>query len=318
MRIHRRPAFSLIELLIVIAIIALLIGLTLAAVQRVRMSAARAKCANQLRQIALALHHHHDVHLAFPPGVSNFDGKSPQPFMSWLTRLLPYLEQDALWRQSLAAFDKEKFFENPPHTAILGTRIDLFVCPTDPFTPRPADFDDISAAHTNYLGVSGADLYSRDGILHADSRVTFASITDGPSNTLMVGERGISNPIFGWWYAGWGQAQTGSADSVLGFGSARSIPHFRNANQDHFTFARARPRTPAIPYAFGPITPAGPISPSATPLSASCPTPPTTFSPPWPPAPAAKASSRRDRHRGRKARHPRARVVGQPHGLRIT
>ena len=216
MRIHRRPAFSLIELLIVIAIIALLIGLTLAAVQRVRMSAARARCANHLRQIALALHHHHDVHLAFPPGVSNFDGKSPQPFMSWLTRLLPYLEQDALWRQSLAAFDKEKFFENPPHTAILGTKIDLFVCPTDPFTPRPADIDDISAAHTNYLGVSGADLYSRDGILHADSRVTFASITDGPSNTLMVGERGISNPIFGWWYAGWGQAQTGSADSVLG------------------------------------------------------------------------------------------------------
>ena len=216
MRIHRRPAFSLTELLIVIAIIALLIGLTLAAVQRVRMSAARAKCANQLRQIALALHHHHDVHLAFPPGVSNFDGKSPQPFMSWLTRLLPYLEQDALWRQSLAAFDKEKFFENPPHTAILGTKIDLFVCPTDPFTPRPADIDDISAAHTNYLGVSGADLYSRDGILHADSRVTFASITDGPSNTLMVGERGISNPIFGWWYAGWGQAKTGSTDSLLG------------------------------------------------------------------------------------------------------
>lgn len=213
-----RRGFTLIELLVTIAIIALLVGLTLAAVQKVRAAAARSQCQNSLRQIGLALQSYDGTRGAFPPGVSGEDPQEPMPFVGWGTRVLPYLDGEALWTQAVGAYAADKnFLNDPPHTN-LGTPVRAFQCPSD---------DRVRAAHTHpstgkryaftsYLGVNGYNAYRNDGVLFLDSRVMLADITDGTSNTIAVGERPPRLPNLGWWYAGWGQNKAGEADIVLG------------------------------------------------------------------------------------------------------
>ena len=83
------------------------------------------------------------------------------------------------------------------------------------------------APFTSYLGVSGKDFSTRDGVLFQDSRVRFGDISDGMNNTLMLGERPASADLqFGWWYAGIGQAGTGSADLILGVREQNLQPIF--------------------------------------------------------------------------------------------
>src|SRR5206468_1044942 len=98
---------SLLELLVVIAIIGILLTLTLAAVQRVRAAADRLECANHLRQVGIALHNYHGAYRSLPPGCSYQNGTDPFPHMSWMTRILPYLEQQALWDHAIAAFGED-------------------------------------------------------------------------------------------------------------------------------------------------------------------------------------------------------------------
>jgi prepilin-type N-terminal cleavage/methylation domain-containing protein len=202
----RRSGFTLVELLVVIAIIGVVIGLTLAAVQRVRASAARTQCANNVRQLGLAIHNYHAAHHHLPPGMTLNGGRAAEPYLSWLARILPHLEQDAIWRQVEDAYRRDKNFLSPVHAA-RSTVVPIFICPLDGRIGSPASFDVTyhPVAYTSYLGVVGRNAGIADGLLYMDSRHRLTDATDGTSNTLLVGERPPSAALdLGWWYAGWG------------------------------------------------------------------------------------------------------------------
>jgi prepilin-type processing-associated H-X9-DG protein len=217
-RTPNRLGLSVLELLVVIGLIAALTGLILAAVQRVRASADRARCADRLRQIGLALHAYHDGRGRLPVGMSYQAGQDPQPFLSWLARLLPHLEQADLWQQAERAFRQDANFLTAYHGA-RATVVTSFICPSDDRITRPNSLDASGhpVAYTSYLGVVGRNAAVTDGLLYMDSKHRLADATDGTSNTLLVGERPPSARLnLGWWYAGWGQDKNGDAEFLLG------------------------------------------------------------------------------------------------------
>ncbi|HZT82684.1 MAG TPA: DUF1559 domain-containing protein [Gemmataceae bacterium] len=218
MPFRHRAAFTLLELLVVLAIIGILLGLLLPAVQKIRAAAARISCQNNLKQLGIALHSYHDAQSTIPPGVTSARPGEPFPRMSWLTRLLPYLEQEPLWRASAAAYEHQPSpFVSPPHIG-LSMPVKVFACPADGRALDPQNTHrGRRVALTSYVGVLGTDYTRTDGVLFLDSRTRLTDILDGTSNTLMVGERPPSADFwYGWWYAGFGQAGTGSADMLLG------------------------------------------------------------------------------------------------------
>jgi prepilin-type processing-associated H-X9-DG protein len=227
MRTCIRLGFSLVELLVLIAILGVLAGLTAVGVQRARSAALRLSCANNLRQIGLALHDYHGVYRVLPSGVSHpwlrpgvypmyGPNTDPYPLLNWPGRLTPFIEQDALWKEIKQAYDQDKYsLKNPPHTA-RAAWIRLYVCPTD---GKRIPVDDGShrkdRGTTSYLGVSGRNDIVRDGLLFMDSTIHFGAIKDGTSQTLMVGERPPSaDHRWGRWYGGWGG--WGMSDAYLG------------------------------------------------------------------------------------------------------
>ena len=218
-------AFTLVELLVVITIIGILIALLLPAVQAAREAARRMQCANNLKQVGLALHNHHSAYGRFPPG-----GAEDQPPFgqatggvnsgmwgsSWLVYLLPYMELDSIY----ASWD---FSGKPPGGSgafntnnlnlIRGLPMSGYCCPTSPLpqycTPISTNSTvagTVAAVH--YVGISGAigglitgfsetryntlqagGIISGGGVLFPNSQVSFAEIRDGSSNVLVVGEQ---------------------------------------------------------------------------------------------------------------------------------
>jgi len=207
MRVHRRPGFTLIELLVVIAIIGVLIGLLLPAVQKVRESARRTGCENNLKQLGLALLNYHNNCDSFPPAYmfkGKRGGQSPlspvkfitQPGWGWGALLLPYLEQDPLAKQIDWTIPLDKAQFAPVRTTILH----VFLCPSDQntgvYTVRDLLEEDLlQAATSSYVanygsgGEIGEHPYLSDGLFYCNSKIRMGDGTDGLSNTLAIGER---------------------------------------------------------------------------------------------------------------------------------
>ncbi len=202
-----RIAFTLIELLIVLAIIAILIGLLLPAVQKVRESAARGQCMNNLKQMGLALHNYHDVQQGFPPGylatLPYVDGATDTaPGWSWATFILPHLEQENLYRQ----FRLDQPVQNSP---AIATWVKAYLCPSDLYSLQAFSVLDgfgnpiCRATPTSYAACCGSDASDTTaptglGVLYRNSRTRITDITDGTSQTILVGERAWSNAKGTW------------------------------------------------------------------------------------------------------------------------
>jgi prepilin-type processing-associated H-X9-DG protein len=203
----------------VIAIIAILIGLSLPAVQKVRTTAAKMSCTSNLRQLALATHSFHDVEGRVPYG----QFKGPYGYgpdstaWSWLAQLLPYVEQDPLYRQGGIPFKTLRA------SGVAGQEVRVFLCPSDNAIAagpmlNAGTLIGFPVGNTNYKGVSGANwgdddygigpnidtdwrtpgangsyngLDAGDGMLYrsdSNRRLRLTDVTDGTSNTFMIGE----------------------------------------------------------------------------------------------------------------------------------
>ncbi len=217
-RIPRR-GFTLIELLVVIGIIGLLMGLLLAAVQKVRAAAARTRCQNNLRQIGIAFHNAAGSSGQLPTGHRPHPRPELYPDTGWPLALLPYVEQDAIYQQAVRAFEVNRNWEQTAAHPGFAAVIPTYICPSDDrtATPQVSQKHRFRAALLNYLGVSGTASGTVDGVLYLESKTRFADISDGTSQTLLVGERPPSPDFeFSWWYAGVGQDMNGSAEHVMG------------------------------------------------------------------------------------------------------
>jgi prepilin-type N-terminal cleavage/methylation domain-containing protein/prepilin-type processing-associated H-X9-DG protein len=198
----RRPGFTLIELLVVMAILTALIGLLVPAVQKIRETANRVGCQNNLKQLGLALHQYHDVESTFPPGylwseLTPDDPDVTRPGWGWAAFVLPYIEQRNL-------SDQVRFGLPVEHTANAvsrTTQLRLFVCPSDRtssgvFTVLDANGLPLADAATNsYAACYGAggeiseDPGGGNGLFYRNSHVAIGEITDGTSYTIALGER---------------------------------------------------------------------------------------------------------------------------------
>src|SRR5438876_9218883 len=129
-RVARSSAFTLVELLVVIGIIAVLIGLLLPAVQKVREAASRLKCQNNLKQLGLALHNFHDSHQKFPPG--QVRGPLPEAGVTnavnhgWGPFILPFIEQQPLYDR----YRLEVSVGNALNLEVVSTQLNGFQCPS--------------------------------------------------------------------------------------------------------------------------------------------------------------------------------------------
>jgi prepilin-type N-terminal cleavage/methylation domain-containing protein/prepilin-type processing-associated H-X9-DG protein len=206
----RRQAFTLVELLVVIAIIGTLITLLLPAVQAVRESARKTHCANNLRQIGLAMQDFQSGKRNFPAGyratMPYSDGATDtSPGWGWAAAILPFIEENG-------AFKRINFsapVENPSNAAAIGSLIPLYRCPSD-FAPQsafavPDDFGNpvATAAPSSYAACCGGDESNMTaqtcvGIFFRNSQTTIAQITDGTSNTILVGEKAWANANGTW------------------------------------------------------------------------------------------------------------------------
>jgi len=216
-----RAAFTLVELLVVIAIIGVLVALLLPAVQAAREASRRSSCSNNMRQASLALHNFQSTHGEFPSGSQSPSEKSEWVWgTSWAVAIMPFTEQNALYEQ----LDLVGLSENQRHTGLVytgfnefngkavdGILISYLLCPSsslEVFGLQGQRIPSTGATSPMYTAITGAidhesavdkdnqrdqhkarGIQSRGGILLANENINFNSITDGSSNTMILGEQ---------------------------------------------------------------------------------------------------------------------------------
>lgn len=271
--------FTLVELLVVIAIIGVLVGLLLPAVQAAREAARRMSCQNNLKQIGLALHNYHDTYKTFPPGTVHANK------LGWGSGILPFIEQGNLrlqieanipYQAGVAEWNSAtgQIARLPAHWA--ETIVPSFICPSDPGDGRAIArwngtknaANDTPLGKSNYMGVMEArsDLI-RDGaplniptimpgILRLNRTATecarMGSITDGTSNTAMVGERDTRFHHGGMWAGSFKSelyANTGIMANVQPFRNGLRTPTFLINGSDGAAFSSLH--TGGTQFAFG-------------------------------------------------------------------
>ncbi len=220
MKIRKHSGFTLVELLVGIAIIGLLVGMLLPAVQMAREAARRIQCANNLKQLGLAVHNYHDAFRMLPISIGPWQ-QGPRfarerNGKGWIVSVLPHLEQSALYSSFEPHFKGDFFssggFNSRAAHAVMQTKMAALSCPSDgsnrELISTQFQLSGIAVAPTNYKGVLGDNQISPSST-HAGTlprclenggcnglifRVTyqepkrFASVTDGLSNTLLIGE----------------------------------------------------------------------------------------------------------------------------------
>ncbi|EAQ80934.1 DUF1559 domain-containing protein [Blastopirellula marina] len=201
-----RAGFTLVELLVVIAIIGVLIALLLPAVQQAREAARRMSCSNNLKQLGLALHNYHDTFGAFPVG------SAYQYASSWMVGVLPFIEERALYDQWTFVQSRGGQTSNAPattKTAFADVVISGYICPSSPLENLSRASVSPRFGASNYMGISGAatptDVVSSttgdrciqgkygyvcsNGLMPPNLSIRMGEITDGLTNTLLVGEQ---------------------------------------------------------------------------------------------------------------------------------
>jgi prepilin-type N-terminal cleavage/methylation domain-containing protein len=257
---RRARGFTLIELLVVIAIIAILIALLLPAVQQAREAARRTQCKNNLKQIGLALHNYADTHRVFPPGwiaVNEFGMPSAHEGTSgvaWGTCILPYMEQANIY----SLFNASRPLTDPVNATFLRSQIPGYKCPSDPQQDYFAIQEEGGGAVlaelpiANYIGVFGTEeldgcenspgtapvlangTCQGNGVFYHNSRTGIASITDGTSNTLLIGERKTRKDLD--WFTSWpGMIAEGEEAFQRVCGSADHTPNDPHHHFDDFS-----------------------------------------------------------------------------------
>lgn len=192
-----KKAFTLIELLVVIAIIAILIGLLLPAVQKVRDSAARIQCANNLKQLGISIHAYISAHNESFPTSTRPGGVTTSPRISWAVATLPFLEQDNLIKN----YDLTTTWSSNNNLPITKQPVKIFQCPASP-EPSRLDGDPQTGiwsivAITDYGAITGVSSIATNvntsgfaipGIMEKNKTVRIADVRDGLSNTLAIVE----------------------------------------------------------------------------------------------------------------------------------
>jgi prepilin-type processing-associated H-X9-DG protein len=250
--IQRRRGVSLIEILVVFSVTAILIGVLLPAVQNARAAAIRSACRANLRQCALAVHLYHDEYGFFPVGHTPDHADADYPHLCWQARLLPALEQTAVWQEAVAAYATQRNpfgrrGRQPAHPGFAQI-IPTFLCPGDPRDLKQQFHHPVGeylVALTSYLGIAGTTCVQADGVLIKNQAIRTLDVVDGLSTTLLIGERPPSfDHRYGWWYAGAGMDRAGKADAIMGVAEIGSAdPYFAGCPLGVYRFQAGNPKS---------------------------------------------------------------------------